>query len=38
MLLYLLLGPSGGGLLQWPVPAVVDEVRIGDGQLFIVTK
>lgn len=38
LLLYLLLGPSGGGLLQWPVPAVVDEVRIGEGQLFIVTK
>jgi hypothetical protein len=38
LLLYVLLGPSGGGLLQWPVPAVVDEVRIGEGQLFIVTK
>ena len=37
-LLFLLMGPSGGGLLQWPVPAVVDEVRVGDGQLFISTR
>jgi hypothetical protein len=38
MLLYLLMGPSGGGLFKWPVPAAVEDIRIGDGQLFIVTK
>jgi hypothetical protein len=38
ILLQLLMGPSGGGLLQWPVPAVVDEVRIGEGQLSITTR
>jgi hypothetical protein len=32
------MGPSGGGLLQWPVPAVVDEVRVGEGQLTITTR
>jgi hypothetical protein len=37
-LLPLLTGPSGGGLLQWPVPAVVDEVRVGEGQLAITTR
>jgi hypothetical protein len=37
-LLSILLGPSGGGLLQWPVPAAVDAVKIGDGQLFVVTR
>jgi hypothetical protein len=38
LLLTLLMGPSGGGLLQWPVPAVVDEVRVGEGQLSITTR
>jgi|KBSSwiStaDraftv2_1062776.scaffolds.fasta_scaffold291658_2 hypothetical protein len=38
ILLQLLMGSSGGGLLQWPVPAVVDEVRIGEGQLSITTR
>jgi hypothetical protein len=38
ILLSLLMGPSGGGLLQWPVPAVVDQVRVGDGQLSITTR
>ena len=38
ILLLLLMGPSGGGLLQWPVPAVVDEVRVGEGQLTITTR
>ncbi len=38
VLLLLLMGPSGGGLLQWPVPAVVEEVRVGDGQLSIITR
>jgi hypothetical protein len=37
ILLLLLMGPSAGGLLQWPVPAVVDQVRVGEGQLSITT-
>jgi hypothetical protein len=38
ILLTLLMGPSGGGLLEWPVPAVVEEVRVGEGQLSITTR
>ena len=38
ILLLLLMGPSGGGLLQWPAPAVVDDVRVGEGQLSITTR
>ena len=38
ILLLLLMGPSGGGLLEWPVPAVVDQVRVGEGQLSITTR
>jgi hypothetical protein len=38
ILLLMLMGPSGGGLLQWPVPAVVDDVRVGEGQLSIITR
>ena len=38
ILLLLLMGPSGGGLFHWPVPAVVDEVRVGEGQLSITTR
>ena len=38
MLLMLLMGPSGGGLLRWPVPAVVDEIRVGEGNLTITTR
>jgi hypothetical protein len=38
ILLALLMGPSGGGLLEWPVPAVVDQVRVGEGQLSITTR
>jgi hypothetical protein len=37
-LLLLLMGPSGGGLLHWPVPAVVDEIRVGEGNLAITTR
>jgi hypothetical protein len=37
ILLLLLMGPSAGGLLQWPVPAVVDQIRVGEGQLSITT-
>jgi len=38
ILLLVLMGPSGGGLLQWPVPAVVEQVRVGEGQLSITTR
>ena len=38
IVLPLLMGPSGGGLLQWPVPAVVDEIRVGEAQLSITTR
>jgi hypothetical protein len=38
LVLLLLMGPSGGRLLQWPVPALVDEVRVGEGQLSITTR
>jgi len=38
ILLLMLMGPSGGGLLQWPVPAVVEQVRVGEGQLSITTR
>lgn len=37
-LLLLLMGPSGNGLLKWSVPGVVEDVRIGDGVLSIVTR
>lgn len=37
-LLWALLGPSGGGVLQWQVPASVERVQIGDGQLTITTR
>jgi hypothetical protein len=38
VLLTVLMGPSGGGLLEWPVPAVVEQVRVGEGQLTITTR
>jgi len=37
-LLHVMLGPSGGGLFRWPIPAVVDSIQIGDGQLTIRTR
>jgi len=37
-LLSVLMGPSGGGLLHWQVPSVVDDVQIRDGQLVITTR
>jgi len=37
-LLSVLMGPSGGGLLRWQVPSVVDDVQIGDGQVVITTR
>jgi hypothetical protein len=37
-LLYAMTGPSGGGLLRWPIPGVVDSVQIGEGQLTIATR
>jgi hypothetical protein len=36
-LLYVMMGPSGGGLLRWPIPGVVDSLQIGEGQLAITT-
>jgi hypothetical protein len=33
-----LMGPSGGGLLGWTLPSVVDDVQIGDGHLVITTR
>jgi hypothetical protein len=37
-LLSILMGPSGGGLLHWQVPSVVEDVLIRDGQLVITTR
>jgi hypothetical protein len=37
-LLWVLLGPEGGGLLKWPIPAVVEDIRIGDRQVAIATR
>jgi hypothetical protein len=37
-LLYGMMGPSGAGLFRWPVPAVVDSIRVGDGQVTIRTR
>jgi hypothetical protein len=37
-LLYAMLGPSGGGLLEWPVPPVVESVQIENGQAIIGTR
>jgi hypothetical protein len=36
--LWAMLGPMGGGLLKWHVPAVVEDIRIGDRQLAISTR
>jgi len=38
ILLTMLMGPSGGGLLEWPMPAVVEDVLVGEGQLTITTR
>jgi hypothetical protein len=37
-LLYLMMGPSGGGLFRWPVPSVVDSIQIEEGQAVIRTR
>jgi hypothetical protein len=34
----LLLGPSGGGLLSWPLPSNIDNIEIADGHLTITTR
>ncbi len=34
-LLYVMLGPSGAGLFRWPVPGVVESIRIQSGQAII---
>ena len=33
-----LMGPSGGGLLRWRVPATVESVQIEDGHMIIRTR
>ncbi len=37
-LFYVLMGPSGGGLLHWAVPAAVESVQIEPGQAIIRTR
>jgi len=37
-LLYATMGPSGAGLLEWPVPKVVESVQIQKGQAIIRTR
>jgi hypothetical protein len=37
-LFYAVTGPSGGGLLRWPVPGVVESVQIEQGQAIIRTR
>ncbi len=37
-LLYVMVGPSGAGLLEWPVPGVVESVQIQGGQAIIRTR
>ena len=36
-LLYVMLGPSGAGLLRWQVPTVVESIEVDDGRLIIRT-
>ena len=38
VLLYVMLGPSGAGLLEWPVPEVVESVQIQAGRAIIRTR
>ncbi len=38
LLLYGVLGPSGGGLFRWPVPRVVESVQLEEGQAIIHTR
>lgn len=37
-LLYVMLGPSGAGLLRWQVPTVVEGMEVDDGRLIIRTR
>jgi len=37
-LLWVFMGPSGGGLLKWRVPSIVQDIRIGDRQIAIDTR
>lgn len=37
-LLYAVMGASGGGLLEWSVPAVVESIQIQGGQAIIRTR
>jgi hypothetical protein len=38
LLLYVMMGPSGTGLLEWPVPEVVESVQIQEGHAIIRTR
>src|SRR5262249_39940047 len=38
LLLYAILGPSGGGLLEWQVPSVVESVQFENGEAIIRTR
>ncbi len=38
LLLYAVLGPSGGGLFRWPVPRVVENVQLEEGQAIVHTR
>ena len=37
-LLYVMMGPSGAGLFRWPVPGVVENIQIGEGQAIVTTR
>jgi hypothetical protein len=37
-LIYVMLGPTGGGLLRWQVPAVVESIQIEPSQAIIRTR
>jgi hypothetical protein len=37
-LVYVLMGPSGSGLFEWPVPDVVQSIQIKGGQAIIRTR
>jgi hypothetical protein len=38
LVLWVLLGPGGGGLLTWRLPAPVTDILIGDRQVTITTR
>src|SRR5262249_7876647 len=38
ILIYVIMGRSGGGLFRWKVPAVVDSIQIEPGRALIHTR